>query len=141
MDLCSCDDPTSSFQIAPRRWASQRLLDFCSREEYAGTRADDNNPLGKVVQRIFGDEIPQTAMQQFIAAAKAENLTPNDVAVRWVVHHSALNDDDAVILGASKISQIRNTVESIGKGPLPAHLVKAADEMWESVKGTRGNML
>ncbi|KAG8158297.1 hypothetical protein KVR01_012058 [Diaporthe batatas] len=111
------------------------------KNEHEGTRADDKHPLGKAIQRIFGDQNLQASMQRFMDAAEAESLTPNDVAVRWVVHHSALDDKDALILGASKISQIQESVGSIRKGPLPAHLVKAADEMWESVKQARGNML
>lgn len=38
-------------------------------------------------------------MQQFIAAA---NITPNDVAVCWIVNHPALNEEDAVISGPRK---------------------------------------
>lgn len=80
-------------------------------------------------------------MKRFDSAVKAEGLTSVEVALRWVAHHSALGDGDAIILGASKTSQIQETVSMIRKGGLSPQLVGMAEEIWEAVKESRSNIL
>jgi aflatoxin B1 aldehyde reductase len=59
--------------------------------------------------------------------------TVQGAALRWLVFHSALGEEDGVILGASKIEQIDDSAAEIAKGPLRG-LEKAFDELWETVK-------
>jgi aflatoxin B1 aldehyde reductase len=59
--------------------------------------------------------------------------TVQGAALRWLVYHSALGDEDGVILGASKIEQIDDSAAEIAKGPLKG-LEKAFEELWENVK-------
>jgi len=64
-----------------------------------------------------------------------------EVVIRWMAHQSALRDDDGIILGASKPEQVIGTVEMIGKGPLPGKVLRVAEELWDVVKGTRGEII
>lgn len=80
-------------------------------------------------------------MKRFDSAVKAQGLTPVEVAIRWVTHHSVLVDGDAIILGASKISQIKETVGLIRKGPLSQDLVNITEELWDEVKESREGVL
>ncbi|KAL8825237.1 MAG: hypothetical protein Q9191_004538 [Dirinaria sp. TL-2023a] len=109
--------------------------------EHAGTRADDNNPLGKVLQKLFSAEDLHDAMKKFNAEAKSHNLTSIEIAVRWIAHHSALRDEDGIILGASKSEQIKETVAMIKKGPLDEKALKAADDLWTALEGSRGGII
>jgi aflatoxin B1 aldehyde reductase len=59
--------------------------------------------------------------------------TVQGAALRWLVYHSALGEEDGVILGASKIEQIDDSAAEIAKGPLKG-LEKAFEELWENVK-------
>lgn len=105
--------------------------------DHAGTRAADDNPLGKMMQKLFGAEDLHAAMRNFDAEAKSLNLTPIEIAVRWIAHHSALRDEDGIIFGASKNEQIKETVAMIKKGPLDGKALKAADDLWTAVEGSR----
>lgn len=108
--------------------------------EHADTRAGDANPLGKMIQGAFGAADLRTAMKNFDTAVKAEGLTPAKAAIRWVAHHSVLNEKDGIILGASKISQIRESVDFVRKGKLPENVLRLTDKLWEAVQESRGNI-
>lgn len=108
--------------------------------QHADTRAGDANPLGKMIQGAFGAEDLRTAMKEFDTAVKAESLTPAEAAVRWVAHHSALNEEDGVILGASKITQIQESVDFVRKGKLPENVLRLTDKLWEAVRESRGSI-
>lgn len=51
-----------------------------------------------------------------------------DASLRWIRHHSKLNGDDGIIIGASKFSHYRANMESLAAGPLSDDIVKAFDE-------------
>ena len=110
-------------------------------QEHTGTRFDDSNPLGKAAQRLFGAEDLQSAMRKFDAEVRSNGLTPIEVAMRWIAHHSALNDQDGLVVGASKIQQVRETVTMIEKGHLPEQALKAAETLWSAVKVSRGDII
>ena len=65
----------------------------------------------------------------------------HEAALRWIFYHSALGENDGVILGASKISQIQDNLESIRKGPLEPGLVEVFDEVWAGLEETRGGII
>ena len=68
-------------------------------------------------------------------------MTSIEVAIRWIAHHSALRDEDGIILGASKEKQVRETVAMIKKGPLPEEVLRTAENLWSAVKGSRGEII
>lgn len=106
-----------------------------------GTRFADNNPLGKAAQAIYGAEGLRSAMKQFDTKLKPYSISPVEVALRWIAHHSALGDEDGIIIGASKVEQIRQTVEMVNRGPLPEPVLDIAEGLWEAVKDTRGEII
>ena len=110
-------------------------------KEHAGTRFGDDNPLGKFAQKLLGAEDLHSAMRKFDTEARSHNMTPIEVAVRWIAHHSALRGEDGIIFGASKVEQIRETVAMIEKGPLPGEVLRTAEDLWSAVKGTRGEII
>ena len=109
--------------------------------EHADTRFGDDHPFGKFAQRLYGAEDLRSAMKNFTAEAKSHNLTPIEVALRWIAHHSALRDEDGIVIGASKAKQVRETVMMIKKGPLPREVLKTAEDLWNAVKGSRGEII
>ncbi|KAI1825388.1 Aldo/keto reductase [Xylaria intraflava] len=64
--------------------------------------------------------------------AQKLDLTISEMALRWLVHHSALKHelDDAVILGAGSVGNLDRNLTDLEKGPLPAEAVKALDDAW-----------
>ncbi|KAF2450544.1 aflatoxin B1-aldehyde reductase [Karstenula rhodostoma CBS 690.94] len=74
----------------------------------------------------------------------AHGLTLIEVALRWLVHHSALKmrtggGNDGIIIGASSLSQLDTNLAQFEKGPLPKEVVDALDEGWLVAKATSGD--
>ena len=46
-----------------------------------------------MVQKMFSDDQLIDAMRKFDTAVKEKGLTSAEVALRWVMHHSALTED------------------------------------------------
>ena len=109
--------------------------------EHAGTRFGDDNPLGKAAQKLFGAEDLHSAMRRFDAEAKSHKISSLEIAIRWIAHHSALRDNDGIVIGASNTEQIRETVSMIKKGPLPGKVLATAEEFWSAVSGSRGEII
>jgi len=106
-----------------------------------GSRFSDSHPYGKAMQNMYGSPELQKAKQLFEDALKPLGISDREASLRWLAYHSALGNEDAMILGASKLEQISQNVESIRKGPLPKDLVDAIEGVWQVVEGTRGGIL
>jgi aflatoxin B1 aldehyde reductase len=76
------------------------------------------------------------ASQKIQDAAKKYGLSGHAVALRWSIHHSALSGDhgDAVIIGASSVSQLKESLEICDAGPLPEEVVQTIDGIWPEVR-------
>jgi aryl-alcohol dehydrogenase-like predicted oxidoreductase len=55
-------------------------------------------------------------------------------SLRWLVYHSKLGANDAVILGARTIDQVDDSATEIKRGPLDEGVVQLFEEVWQSVK-------
>lgn len=80
-------------------------------------------------------------MKNFVKGCKAHALPPVKVASRWISHHSALGENDGVVVGASRLAQVGDTVTNIRKGPLPLEVVVLVEGIWDVVKHTRGSII
>lgn len=58
------------------------------------------------------------------------------LAYRWIAFHSALKKEhgDALIIGASKVSQVEETLLAIEAGPLDNDIAKRVDAIWKTVE-------
>lgn len=132
---------TNETSLSQRALAAGFLTGKLVNNQHEGTRMSDDNPLGKAVQRIFKGEELHQAMKKFDTETKAHGVSSMEVAIRWAAHHSALGDEDAIILGASKEAQLVESVSLIRKGPLPSPVLALVEELWATVQETRGNIL
>ncbi len=76
--------------------------------------------------------------------ATKHGLTLLEIALRWVVHHSALEvgdgrqgqgqgkgqGQDGVIIGVSSLAQLEGNLRDLEKGPLPEEVVQVLDRAW-----------
>ena len=88
--------------------------------------------------RYFKDSIFQ-ALQLIEKAVErhGDGLTMTEVALRWLVHHSALNTTDGnagIIIGVSSLDHLGSNLDHIGQGPLPGSLVNVLNEAWRITK-------
>lgn len=75
-------------------------------------------------------------MNEFISLATKYSLSPAEVALRWLTHHSALNKEsgDAIIIGASSTKHIKSNLDDLDKGPLPEELAEEVSGLWTTLK-------
>ncbi|KAI0467648.1 Aldo/keto reductase [Xylaria cf. heliscus] len=64
--------------------------------------------------------------------AERAGIPPLEVALRWVAHHSMLSADkgDGVVLGFSRLGQLRDNLDALEKGPLDSELLDALEAAW-----------
>ncbi|KAI0140214.1 putative oxidoreductase [Pestalotiopsis sp. NC0098] len=109
--------------------------------DHAGTRFAEDHPLSNTAQKMFGGEELFEAMKIFDEEVKAQGLETVEVALRWIAHHSALEDGDGIVIGASKVEQAVFTANFIKKGPLPDAVLVAVEDIWQYVEKARGDII
>ena len=60
-----------------------------------------------------------------------EGISIIEASYRWMAYHSALQKDDAIIVGASKVAQLEQNISALDKGPLSDEMLKAFEEAWK----------
>jgi len=108
--------------------------------KYEETRFSDTHVLGKYFQNLYGDPKLQLAMNDFKSVLTPLNISASEASIRWIFHHSKLGEQDAVILGASKLAQIEDNMRSILAGPLPDGVVQAIDSIWRTLEESRAGL-
>ena len=72
----------------------------------AGTRFDGDGAVSQYMHRMY-DNVPlHNAQRKLAESTKELGISPIEAALRWVMYHSALQEGDGIILGASKRAQI-----------------------------------
>jgi len=58
------------------------------------------------------------------------------LAYRWTTFHSVLKKEhgDALIIGASKLAQLEETLLAIEAGPLEEEIAKRVDAIWKKIE-------
>ncbi|KAI0551206.1 Aldo/keto reductase [Xylaria curta] len=73
-------------------------------------------------------------------AAEKKGLAPLEVALRWVKYHSLLSagKGDGIVLGFSKLEQLKENLDALEKGPLDDELLEAIDAAWRVARMDAG---
>lgn len=90
------------------------------------------NYQGRYWKRSFFD-----ALNIIKEAATKHGITTIEATYRWLAYHSMLNGDrgDAILIGASKLTHLKQNMETIKAGPLPEDVVTAFESAWTVTKG------
>lgn len=92
---------------------------------------------------VFGDMYVKESMIQSLADLKKkcdeEDTSVMEGTLRWLLHHSPLETNDGIILGASSTQQVDSGLSACEKGPLSDGLANAFEELWAAVKSTAPN--
>ncbi|KIW74884.1 hypothetical protein AYO21_06103 [Fonsecaea monophora] len=114
---------------------------FSNKVSRASTRDKNSrwniaSPLGaKYAGDYFQD--PLFAAAEIVRQqAKKFGISGHAAALRWTTWHSQLGAEygDAVIVGASKLSQLKENMDILEQGPLPEPLVETLNSVWEDVR-------
>ena len=99
--------------------------DSLNRTRFAGESTQ------KYFLNTFDKPEAHDALRKLHSVCQEYDLTLSEVCLRWLMHHSALGSEDAIILGAKRIDQLESNVANCRKGPLPQALVDAVESMSE----------
>jgi aflatoxin B1 aldehyde reductase len=69
------------------------------------------------------------AAKKLQGAIRPLGLTLSEVAMRWLIYHSALGEGDGFIVGGSKLEQIEGFLTNVEKGALPENVLKVVYEV------------
>lgn len=66
------------------------------------------------------------------SACDAEGIPMAEASLRWLANHSMLSESraDAVIVGASRLSQLEQNLRALEAGPLPPSIIDAFEGAW-----------
>lgn len=93
------------------------------------------------MRELYDQDVLDTSFKRSEEVTEAFGVTTIDAALRWAYYHSALAENDGIILGASSIAQIESKVESIGRGPLPEELLRISNDIWKGLEPSRGDVI
>ena len=102
--------------------------------DLSGTRFADGNQVGSFYKGMYDKPVMHSVMEELQSFLQPRGVSPAEASLRWLCYHSALGEDDGIILGASKISQFEANMEDLSHGPLPAEVVEVFERIWKSAK-------
>ena len=76
------------------------------------------------------------AVDELKGIAEAGGRTIVDMALNWVLHHTAA---DCAIIGASTEDQLTQNLAALERGPLASDMVTACDGVWNRLRGITPN--
>jgi aryl-alcohol dehydrogenase-like predicted oxidoreductase len=94
----------------------------------AGTRFDNNQMyLDRYWHPAYFDAVDKLAR---IASEAQRSLV--SLSLNWILHHTPV---DCVILGASRLEQLEQNLQTLADGPLNQATLDACDRVWRDLRG------
>lgn len=99
-------------------------------------RFDPKAMAGEMYKRLYAKPTLLDALDEWGQIANDEGITRAALAYRWVKYNSPLKPEhgDAIIIGASSVEQLEETLDALTKGPLSAQAVQRIEAIWEKVE-------
>lgn len=85
---------------------------------------------------LYGKESLYQALDEWGVIAQDAKISKAALAYRWIAFHSALKAEngDAIIVGASKVEQLEETLVAFEAGPLEGGIAERANAIWKKVE-------
>lgn len=96
----------------------------------AGGRMDQM----KVFQAIYVNDMSLELLQRLTEACQKAGVTVREAALRWLMHHSPLEEADGIILGASSETQMEQNLKACEGPALPQSVVDSFAEISSEYK-------
>jgi len=99
-------------------------------------RFGPNSRVGAMYSTMYGKESLLEALDEWEHIANDAGISKAALAYRWITYHSALNktSGDGVIVGASKVAQLEETLKVIEDGPLDEKTAARIEDIWKKVE-------
>jgi len=73
-------------------------------------------------------------IRELARTCEGNGLTLLEATLRWLRWHSGLGENHGIIVGASSVSQLEQTVEYVGGEKLDKEVAEAFEKLWDQVK-------
>jgi len=100
-------------------------------------RFDTSTMLGEMYSGMYAAKGSyMAALEEWAEAAEKQGCSKAELAYRWVAFNSPLKEEygDAIIVGASSLQQLEQTVNGVKNGPLKEEVCGLIDKIWEKIK-------
>ncbi|MCJ1385518.1 hypothetical protein MMC17_008641 [Xylographa soralifera] len=104
------------------------------------TRFVDGDRTGMYYKMLYDKEEMHQAIRDLETVIQSAGMTSIEAALRWIFHHSILDKQDGVILGASKPKYIMQNMADVAKGPLPPAVVEKMNAAWKRAENVAPTM-
>jgi aflatoxin B1 aldehyde reductase len=107
-----------------------------TKEQVAAGEGRFGDFLGGMYKDMYAKPTYLAALSEWAAIADDVGCSRADLAYRWVAYNSPLKPEygDGVIVGASKLTQLEQTLEGLKAGPLPDDAVQRIERIWKTVE-------
>jgi aflatoxin B1 aldehyde reductase len=107
-----------------------------SKQQIADGAGRFGDALGGMYKDMYAKPAYLEALAEWEAIAQDVGCSKADLAYRWVTYNSPLKPEygDGIIVGASTLKQLEQTMEGLKAGPLSAEAVKRIDHVWKTVE-------
>jgi aflatoxin B1 aldehyde reductase len=95
-----------------------------------GTRMDEMSAF----KEIYVSDARIRLLESLREACDRHGMAVKEATLRWFMHHSALGDEDGVILGASSAEQAEENCTACEGGRLLDEVVQRFADMWPAVR-------
>lgn len=92
----------------------------------AGSRMDQM----KHFASMFVNEQTLELHERLTKVCTSEGLTVKESTLRWLLYHSALGDEDGILLGGSSPAQMEENLKACQGRPLPRPVVDCFEGIW-----------
>ncbi|KAL9609740.1 MAG: hypothetical protein Q9167_005510 [Letrouitia subvulpina] len=103
-------------------------------QDLTGTRYAQGNPMGASYRPMYDKQAMHAAVKELYSGLQPHRIQLAEASLRWAYYHSALQEGDGIILGASDIVQFEENIRWIARGRLEKNIVKMFEEIWEKIK-------
>ncbi|KAI0385477.1 Aldo/keto reductase [Hypomontagnella monticulosa] len=78
------------------------------------------------------------AVKKLLDVTEPLGIKHSEAALRWLAYHSDLGENDGIILGATKVEQLKANLEDLKKGPLPQDVLDVIAAIGEAIDAIGG---
>jgi aflatoxin B1 aldehyde reductase len=90
--------------------------------------------------KLYGSPALHGFIKKLKALSEKTGLRLDELSLRWEKYHSILDEKDAIILGASKVSQIEKNVAVLNAGPLDESVVKELNALYDANEDVKADV-
>ncbi|CAF1187110.1 unnamed protein product [Adineta ricciae] len=98
------------------------------------SRFDVSTRYGQLYSSLYCKDSLFLALEKFQNSCKESNIKPSEVCFSWLLNHSALEEGDAIILGASNMQQLQENLSDSKAAPLNVDMIQILNDLWNIVK-------